>query len=189
MVQAIIFDCFGVIITDALQAIRDQHPDKTDDIADIIKQANRGYMSSHDASTQVAELLGMPYETYRAMLAEGEVKNQELLAYIKQLRKQYKIGMLSNIGRESLWRRFTDEELTEHFDEVVPSGEIGHAKPEPEAYKITAERLGVNPEACVFVDDREPFTNAAESVGMQGIVYTDLRTFKKDLETLLNTNN
>ncbi len=189
MIKAIIFDCFGVLITDALQALRDKYPDKSEVVTDIIQQGNRGYISSHDASMQIAAVLDIPYETYRATLASGEVKNQELLAYIKQLRPQYKTGMLSNIGRESLWRRFSDDELSEHFDAVVASGEIGHAKPEPEAYTITAQRLGVEPEECIFIDDREPYVTAAQAIGMQGIVYEDLQTFKQQIEQLLNTNH
>lgn len=188
MIKAIIFDCFGVLVTDVLQTIRDQHPDKAAAITDIVNQSNRGYISSQDSGIQIAALLGTTREAYRATLASGEVKNEALLAYIKRLRTNYKIGMLSNIGKESLWRRFSDDELTEYFDVVVASGEIGYAKPDPEAYQITAERLGVEPQECVFIDDRQPYVTAAKAVGMRGIVYTDLRTFKQELDALLDSN-
>lgn len=55
------------------------------------------------------------------------------------------------------------------FDITVISGEVGLRKPEPEIYLLTAERLGVPPSACVFVDDLGPNVRAAEQVGMIGI--------------------
>lgn len=188
MIRAIIFDCFGVIITDVLEAIRSANPDKAIAISNIVGQVNRGYISSHDASTQIAEILGTSYDEYRAMLANGEVKNTQLLAHIKQLRTNYRTAMLSNIGKQSLARRFTDEELTEHFDVVVASGEIGYAKPDPEAYQITAARLGVDPEECVFIDDRQPYVMGAKAVGMQGIVYADMTEFMPKLTALLDAD-
>ena len=55
------------------------------------------------------------------------------------------------------------------FDVTVISGEVGLRKPEPEIYLLTAERLGIGPSSCVFVDDLGPNVRAAESVGMTGI--------------------
>src|SRR6185369_3482431 len=98
-------------------------------------------------------------------------KDLELLEYIAELRTQYKIGMLSNIGRGGLERRFAPGELDRYFDVVVVSGDIGYAKPEAEAYEITADRLGVRLDECVFTDDREGYCEAARGVGMQAISY------------------
>jgi len=55
------------------------------------------------------------------------------------------------------------------FDVTVISGEVGLRKPEPEIYLLTAQRLGVEPSACVFVDDLGPNVRAAAQVGMTGI--------------------
>ena len=43
--------------------------------------------------------------------------------------------------------------LDELFDAVVISAEVGLHKPQPEIYLLAAERLGVEPAECVFVDD------------------------------------
>ncbi len=76
--------------------------------------------------------------------------------------------------------------MAKHFDTVVVSGEIGYAKPEPEAYEITADRLGVRLDACVFTDDREHFCEAARAVGMQAIHYQNVDQFRQDLEGVLS---
>ena len=57
----------------------------------------------------------------------------------------------------------------ELFDEVVISGEVGLRKPQPEIYLLAAERLKVEPNECVFVDDFKVNADGAAAVGMLGI--------------------
>lgn len=72
------------------------------------------------------------------------------------------------------------------FDVTVISGEVGLRKPEPEIYLLTAERLGVPPSACVFVDDLGPNVRAAEQVGMIGIRHVSPERTIAELGTHLN---
>ena len=189
MIRAIIFDCFGVIITDALEAIckplRIEQPEVALQIRDLVQASNRGMLTPQESGKQTARLLGMSYEAYRQKIADGEAKDAELLAYIAGLRSNYKTAMLSNIGVGGLLRRFETGELERYFDVVVTSGEIGYAKPEAQAYEITADRLGVRLDECIFIDDREPYCAAARGVGMQAMLYQDLAQFRAELEQLL----
>jgi HAD superfamily hydrolase (TIGR01509 family) len=189
VIRAIVFDCFGVVISDALETLssrlREVDPAAADRVSQLVRRSNRGLVDPAESSRQVAEILGLTYEQYRAQIAAGEVKNVELLHYIVELRSSYKTALLSNIGAGSLARRFTDAELAAHFDEVVASGEIGFAKPEAEAYRITAERLGIAPEECIFIDDRRPYCEGAQGVGMRTICYQNFAQFRRELEVLL----
>lgn len=189
MIRAILFDCFGVLISDALDVLCSQietdDPEAITEIWSLIGQANRGMITSDESSTRIAAIFGMTLTEYRAKIAEGEVKDQALLDYILSLRKQYKTAMLSNIPAGSINRRFSYEELQRYFDAVVVSGEIGFAKPEVEAYEITADRLHVGPQECVFVDDRERYIEGAREAGMQTILYRSYAQFRADLELLL----
>jgi putative hydrolase of the HAD superfamily len=188
-ITAIIFDCFGVIITDALEQLvtkaEQQDPQLRNQIVDLIHASNRGYTDPVASSTEIAELLGMTYEQYRAAIQEGEAKDPEVIAWIKALRKQYKTAMLSNIGRGSMARRFTQAELSELFDIVVTSGDLGIAKPDTEIYEHTARQLGVEPGECVFIDDREGHTQGADAAGMQTILFSNLNQAQADLKKIL----
>jgi FMN phosphatase YigB (HAD superfamily) len=42
-------------------------------------------------------------------------------------------------------------------------------KPEPEIYRLAAERLNVAPEQCIFVDDLRENCEGAEAVGMTAV--------------------
>ncbi len=190
MIKAIIFDCFGVVLTDALQEIRAElarrDPAAAQEVRDIIAANNRGLMQPEESNARIAALLGTDSAALRSQVKAGEVRNKKLLAYILELRKTYKTAMLSNVAVSSLNRRFPEDELLEYFDEVVASAEIGYIKPAHEAYEITAERLGVKLEECVFTDDRPEFCMAAVATGMQAVVYTDFMQFHHDLSGLLS---
>ena len=189
MIRAVIFDCFGVLVTDVLQVVRDElyARDKNAalEVDQLVRAANLGIISPKESNRQVADILGMSYEDYHRRIDGGEVRNEQLFGYIAELRKTYKTAMLSNIAAHSLEKRFTKEELAAYFDVVVVSGEVGFAKPSPEIYEIAAERLNVRFDECVFIDDREVFVHAATSVGMKGIVYTDFIQLRKELALLL----
>ncbi|TMR23644.1 HAD family hydrolase [Nonomuraea turkmeniaca] len=61
--------------------------------------------------------------------------------------------------------------LTYFADDLVSSARVGVAKPDRRIYEIAAERAGVAPERCLFVDDRLPNVEAARALGMTGIHY------------------
>jgi HAD superfamily hydrolase (TIGR01509 family) len=189
VIKAIVFDCFGVVISDALEVLsgklRETDPAAADRVSELIRNSNRGLVDPAESSRQVAAVFGMSYEQYRAAIAAGEVKDAKLMRYIVELRRGYKTALLSNIGAGSLARRFSDQELTRLFDAVVASGDIGFIKPDAEAYRITAERLGVTPEECIFIDDRQPYCDGARSVGMRAICYQNFAQFRNELEAQL----
>jgi HAD superfamily hydrolase (TIGR01549 family) len=188
VIKAVIFDCFGVVISDALSVmcteLQPTNPDGVVEVWGLINKANRGILTSEESSTRIAELFGMTLVEYRTKIAEGETKNQQLLNYISDLHELYKTAMLSNIPVGGIARRFDEGELEQYFDVVVVSGETGYAKPSPEAYDVTAERLGVRPSECVFVDDREQYVLGARAVGMHPILYKDFAQFRMELEVL-----
>lgn len=189
MTKAIIFDCFGVILTDALKAIssslRKTNPEKAVLITGIVAENNRGLISAGASSDKIAKILGMTTDEFRQQLKDGEVKDQSVLDFIASLRPNFKTAMLSNISSTGLEHRFTLEELKFYFDVVVASGQIGFAKPEAQAYEITAEKLGVRLDECIMIDDVEAYCLGAEGVGMQAILYRSFDQMKKELEALL----
>jgi putative hydrolase of the HAD superfamily len=77
-------------------------------------------------------------------------------------------GLLSNSWGDSGYERSAFGEL---FDAVVISAEVGLRKPDPAIFLLAAERVGVEPASCVFVDDLLPNAEAARAVGMEGIVH------------------
>jgi putative hydrolase of the HAD superfamily len=113
-------------------------------------------------------------------------KNEELLAYIKEIKPYYKIGLLSNIGSNWIRNSFLSDEEQNLFDEMVLSYEVSMAKPDPEIFELVAKRLGETPSECIMVDDSEGHSSAAGETGMTAIVYKNFEQLKSELDPLLN---
>ena len=52
------------------------------------------------------------------------------------------------------------------FAIIVDGGEVTHPKPHPEAYLLTASKLGVEPRRCVVFEDSTVGVRAAKNAGM-----------------------
>ncbi|MEU8626656.1 HAD-IA family hydrolase [Streptomyces sp. NPDC048669] len=77
--------------------------------------------------------------------------------------------------------------LADLADHVVSSARVGVAKPDPEIYRIAAQRAGAALGRCLFVDDRLENTEAAAALGMTGVLYRRPDDLRESLSFLLNT--
>jgi putative hydrolase of the HAD superfamily len=71
------------------------------------------------------------------------------------------------------------------FDGVVISGEEGMRKPSKRMYELGAERAGVTPGECVYVDDLEFNLTPARELGMATVHHTSAAQTIPELERLL----
>jgi HAD superfamily hydrolase (TIGR01509 family) len=93
------------------------------------------------------------------------------IALVRALRPPYRCSVLSNADL-SLRGRLKGELALDHlFDDIVVSAEVGMAKPRPEIFRLAADRLGLPPAACVFVDDWDQNVDAARAVGMEAVLH------------------
>ena len=90
-------------------------------------------------------------------------------------------GLVSNSW---VMDHYTDE-VRGLFDAVVISGEVGLHKPQPEIYRLAAERVGAAPSDCVFVDDLRENCEGAERIGMTAILHRHPAATIARLEELL----
>jgi len=191
MIKAIIFDCFGVIYPDTLGLVVRPYLAKDDnrrkDIQALRRQSDIGLISRDEFWDEAARILEISRQQLDSELDEIRGADWDLLAYVKNLRTAgYKTAILSNVGAGFLERIFDEKHPQEdYFDEVVASAEIGIMKPDPRSFKLTAERLMVAENECIFIDDREMHISGARDVGMKTILYKDFEQTKSDLEKIL----
>ncbi|MFD4182607.1 HAD-IA family hydrolase [Rhodococcus sp. NPDC058514] len=74
----------------------------------------------------------------------------------------------------------------ELVDEVVLSGDVGMAKPDPRIYRLAARRLGLTAAECVFVDDLAVNVRGAVAAGMVGVHHVDPETTASELQILFD---
>ena len=189
MIRAVIFDCFGVLVGDGLelvcQKLATENPGGRKFVGEMIRMSNSGLIYPAESNQKIAEFLGITVADWHSMVGTGEVRDQRACDLVLSLRKTYKTALLSNIDKGSLARHFNTRELEAMFDVVITSGELGMIKPNLEIYRHTADKLGVETEACVFLDDREHYCLAARNVGMQAILFQNYDQAKADLDVIL----
>lgn len=183
-IKAIIFDCFGVLTVNAHQHYNERFTEEQGhEFHDLNQMRDHGFLDQEGYFTALSRLSGDSVEDVREHFTKNYHLNTELLEYIRTILKpKYKIGMLSNMGREWIQDIFTEEDLA-LFDTIVLSGEEGVTKPNPLMYERAAERLDVAPEECVMVDDMERNCAGARNVGMRAVLFD---TTQRAVEILTN---
>ncbi|MGW0175415.1 HAD family hydrolase [Rhodococcus sp. NPDC003322] len=71
-------------------------------------------------------------------------------------------------------------------DEVVLSGDVGLAKPDPRIYRHAARLLDIEPGQCVFVDDLMVNVRGAVAAGMVGVHHVDVDVTVAELRILFD---
>lgn len=187
MTTAIIFDCFGVLVTEGWVSFRDKYfadGATRQQAIDLRRAADWGSLPYADFEQNIAALGDVSIATVRSYL-QGNKPNESLLEYIRTtLKPQYKIGLLSNAASDALPQLFTPEQR-QLFDATVLSYHVKVAKPDPRAYQAIADKLEVTPSECIFIDDSEYFCTAAREQGMKAILYKDFAQCKTELSRLL----
>lgn len=187
MIKAIIFDCFGVLTADSWHEFRlSLDPALQSQASELNHRYCANSMTREEFLSSVASLTGASKEKIAGIIDNETDKNYELLNYIAELKKSgYKIGLLSNVASNYIREVLLTAAEQKLFDSFVFSYEVGMIKPDPRIYHLAREKLGVGPEQCVFVDDIERLSMAAEKTGMKAIVYRNFHQLKAELQVLL----
>ena len=190
MIKAIIFDCFGVLTTDAWLPFKNEHfkgnTEHFDRAGVLNQQSDAGLIGYDDFLREIGYMAGMTGQQVEAAISNN-VPNHDLFNYIRELKPEYKIGLLSNASGDWLGQLFAPAEL-EVFDATALSYDTKRTKPAAEAYQIIADRLGEAVEDCVFIDDQDRFVTGAQDAGMRAIWFKGNDQLRQDLQELLTNS-
>lgn len=184
MIKAIIFDCFGVLYPNACGNFFKRHRDLFGNDSTYLDELNHqidlGQITRTEFFTKLEEETGMVANLIQKEIDEELMVNQELVQLIKKLKESYKIGILSNAGEEEITIIYHDQ-IENLFNTITVSYETQIVKPNKEIYLACIERLGVEPDECLFIDDNEVNIKAAQNLNMKTILYKDFEDFSHEL--------
>lgn len=97
-----------------------------------------------------------------------------------KLKENYKLGFISNttVFEATVLDKWDIKDL---FEVTSFSWELGIKKPTKEIFDITLQKLGVNPEEAVFIDDGEKNILKAKEYGLNGIIFKSVEQLQDEL--------
>ena len=186
MIKVLIFDFFGVIRADGFKNwLFARGYGLTGAFLTATERNDMGEFTVKDFYQAISDASGVPAEQIQFEMEHDTALNRELVDYLATLHGSYKIALLTNSQSAYLRAELAKHDLEKHFDEIVISSEVGMIKPQPEIFQHILDKLGATPDECIFIDDNPRNTAGAESIGIHGIVYTDLPSLKTELQLLL----
>jgi epoxide hydrolase-like predicted phosphatase len=196
--DGLIVDYGGVLTTDVFASFRafcqaeGLPPDTVRDrfradpeARDLLAGLETGALGVAEFEPRFAALLEVESARLIERLFGGMAPDTAMIDGVRAARSRgARTGLLSNS-----WGAATgyDQPLLEElFDAVVISSEVALRKPDPAIYELAAERLGVPPDGCVYVDDLPGNLKPARALGMATVLHRgDAATTLAELRALL----
>ncbi|MCP3759676.1 HAD-IA family hydrolase [Streptomyces sp. TBY4] len=100
----------------------------------------------------------------------------------------HRVTLLSNSFGLDPFNPYEHVGIWDLFDVHVVSELVGMAKPDPEIYRLTLDRIGLPAERCVFVDDHAVNLPPAAELGITTVHVTDEDEAVAELEALLGVS-
>jgi putative hydrolase of the HAD superfamily len=148
--------------------------------------SERQFLSSLEGELRVQLGREVSLDGFGQAFMAGLHVNEPMLAHLRELRARgHRLALCTNNVREwePLWRpKLPVDEL---FEAVVDSAFVGARKPEREIYELTLERLGIEPEAAVLIDDIEENCAAARELGWHAVWFRSSEQAIAELEQVL----
>lgn len=149
----------------------------------LLRALERGELSDPEFERQFGGLLGVEdHEGLIGRMFAGLAPDEAMVGAVTAARAAgVRTGLISNSWGMGIY----DRAPVDLFDVAVISGEVGLHKPQPEIYQLACERLGVEPDEAIFVDDLRENCAGAEAVGMTAVLHRDSAETVAALERLL----
>src|SRR5947207_12862915 len=202
MIEAVIWDFGGVLTSSPFECFA-QFEAGRGLTANIIRRTNAAnHLENAWAKFERAEVDIEAFDQLFATesLALGaEVRGKDVLPLLfgdlrpemveacKRVKTEFRTGCITNnlpanaIGSAG-GRTLYIAEVTALFDHVIESAKIGLRKPDPRIYRMMVEALGVDPRACVYLDDLGVNLKPAREMGMTTIKVRDAAQAIAELE-------
>lgn len=139
---------------------------------------------------QGVNLLMQSFPKYAHMLQDYQHRWEESIGgpidgSIEILRRLHGMGLalygLSNWSAETFPIIRRRHEFFGLFDQMIISGEVGLAKPDPAIFRLALQTASRPASECLFIDDSQENVDAARALGLHAIRFTTPEELQADL--------
>jgi len=128
------------------------------------------------APEQIERLRNQRNVLYGQWLSQGPRVLSGIADVLKALHGRYRMGVVTSSRKDHFDVIHRDSGLLKYFDFVVTAGDVSRVKPDPELYLRAIDRSGVDPGACVAIEDSTRGLEAARAAGIRCIVVPTVLT-------------
>lgn len=194
MITTLIFDFAGVVTTEkCFPAIAQKISEKCRVDKETVEKRLYADEIKYCLGKETTEVfwkrtmkgLPVPLKEFTSIFASWYELNKEVAAIIKKLKEKYHVILLSDNFDAMSGALRKDKRLTELFERMYFSNELHLSKHDEHIFKKVLEKENKKPDECLFIDDKQANVVLAKKVGMEGIVFTDTVSFKRELRELL----
>jgi len=199
-INAVFWDLGGVLVRTGDRSKREQwehrlgmEPRELERLifgGDAGRKAALGEISVEQAWEWVRQELNLSQDEKQQLARDfwqGDDLDLKLVAFVRGLRAQFLTGLISNAWLELREMLEGHWHIDDAFDDLVISAEVGLVKPDPAIYKLALERLNVEADRAVFVDDFTKNIAAAKDIGIHAVHFTNPNQAITDVNYLIGS--
>ena len=105
-------------------------------------------------------------------------------AFLERLSKNYRLALLSNTDPIHMSYAETHFSFFRFFPVRIYSFRLGASKPDPLIYREALRACKVRAEQAIYIDDVAAYSQAAQRLGMAGIIFQTPEQLEEELRTL-----
>ena len=130
-----------------------------------------------DVIKDVHALMAKRFETEGVPIKTGL---KSLLEYLKD--NNYKTIVATSSNRDRVDKILAQAKITEFFDDSICGDEVTKGKPNPEVFLKSCQKLGVNVDEAIVLEDSEAGIQASYDAGIKVICIPDMKYPEKQYE-------
>ncbi len=196
-ITTLFLDIGGVLLTNGWDHLaRQQAAERFNlDLADVEERHHLTYDTYEVGKLSLDEYLqrvifcqARPFsvEEFKFFMLARSQPFPEMLDLIQAVKtcQHVKTIAVSNEGREMNAFRIRTYKLDQLIDTFVSSCFVHYRKPDLDIYRVALDISQAAPEQVAYIDDRALFVEVASSLGIHGILHTDMPTTRTKLAEL-----
>lgn len=200
-IKAIVFDIGGVLELMPDLGV-DAHWEKKlnlkanelyERLHEVWKDGTLGIISLQQVHEEIGRIMEWDEAQVNAYMADiwkeylGTL-NVELADYFRKLRPRFKTAIISNSFAGAREKEAEHYQFDTICDFIIYSHEVGLRKPDPQIFTLACERLGLQPQEVIFVDDHADVYASAVDMGMHCFEFKDNAQIIAEIEACIQKN-
>lgn len=180
MIQAVIFDMDGLMIDSEpihLQAFNtvfkefglefpEEENTKYVGMPDIDEA--KDMVDKYPLPITAEELVKRKQTVFRRLFSQAIIPQLGLMDLLEKLQdRKYKIGIASSSALEEIEFVVNGLKINKHIDVYCSAEQVQKGKPAPDVYLLAAQKLAVQPQNCLVLEDAPNGVRAGKAAGMQ----------------------